>query len=220
MTAYKYILFDLDGTLTDPYEGITKSVQYALNAFGIIDEPLPKLKKFIGPPLKESFMEYYGFDADQAETAVEKYRERFRDTGIFENQIYEGAERLLQSLKECGFILAIASSKPTEFVERILDHFQIRNYFANITGSYMDGRRTKKSEVIQAVLETLEITEKTEVLMVGDRHHDIEGARQMGIDSAGVSFGYGGREELEAAGATTVVDDFSELEKFIIDRRL
>ena len=165
-------------------------------------------------------MEYYGFDADQAETAVEKYRERFRDTGIFENQIYEGAERLLQSLKECGFILAIASSKPTEFVERILDHFQIRNYFDNITGSYMDGRRTKKSEVIQAVLETLEITKKTEVLMVGDRHHDIEGARQMGIDSAGVSFGYGGREELETAGATTVVDNFSNLEKFIIDKKL
>ena len=215
MSKYKYILFDLDGTLTDPYEGITKSVQYALNAFGIKDEPLPKLKKFIGPPLKESFMEYYGFDGAKAETAVEKYRERFRDTGIFENQIYDGAVQLLSFLKDNGFILAIASSKPTEFVERILEHFHIRNYFDNVTGSFMDGRRTKKSEVVGAVLEALEITEKAQVLMVGDRYHDVEGAAAVGVDCAGVSFGYGGREELEAAGATVVVDSFNNLKNFI-----
>ncbi len=215
MSKYKYILFDLDGTLTDPYEGITKSVQYALNAFGIKDEPLPKLKKFIGPPLKESFMEYYGFDGAKAESAVEKYRERFRDTGIFENQIYDGAAQLLSFLKDNGFILAIASSKPTEFVERILEHFHIRNYFDNVTGSFMDGRRTKKSEVVGAVLEALEITEKAQVLMVGDRYHDVEGAAAVGVDCAGVSFGYGGREELEAAGATVVVDNFNELKNFI-----
>ena len=215
MSKYKYILFDLDGTLTDPYEGITNSVQYALNAFGIKDEPLPKLKKFIGPPLKESFMEYYGFDGAKAESAVEKYRERFRDTGIFENQIYDGAAQLLSFLKDNGFILAIASSKPTEFVERILEHFHIRNYFDNVTGSFMDGRRTKKSEVVGAVLEALEITEKAQVLMVGDRYHDVEGAAAVGVDCAGVSFGYGGREELEAAGATVVVDNFNELKNFI-----
>lgn len=215
MSKYKYILFDLDGTLTDPYEGITKSVQYALNAFGIKDEPLPKLKKFIGPPLKESFMEYYGFDSAKAETAVEKYRERFRDTGIFENQIYDGAETLLSFLKDNGFILAIASSKPTEFVERILEHFHIRNYFDNVTGSFMDGRRTKKSEVVGAVLEALGITEKAQVLMVGDRYHDVEGAAAVGVDCAGVSFGYGGWEELEAAGATVVVDNFNDLKNFI-----
>ena len=213
---YKYILFDLDGTLTDPYLGITQCVQYALNAYGIKDEPLEKLKKFIGPPLKNSFMEFYGFDSADADAAVEKYRERFRDTGIFENDIYEGVEEMLKTLKGRGLILAIASSKPQDFVERILDHFHIRQYFDNITGSFMDGRRTVKCEVIEAVIETLKIEDRSQVVMVGDRFHDVEGAKIAGVDCIGVSFGYGGREELEMAGAAAVVDSVEELRNFLM----
>lgn len=217
MSKYKYILFDLDGTLTDPYEGITRSVQYALDHFGIKDVPQPELKKFIGPPLKASFMEYYGFDDAKAELAVEKYRERFRDTGIFENEIYDGVEHMLGTLKDRGLVLAIASSKPTEFVERILKHFHIYDYFANITGSFMDGRRTDKYEVIMAAMEALAVADTAQVLMVGDRHHDVDGAVRAGVDCVGAAFGYGGRAELEQAGATAVVDCVAALEQFILE---
>ena len=215
MKKYHYLLFDLDGTLTDPFEGITKSVRYALDAFGIMNEPLDKLKKFIGPPLKESFMEYYGFDAQKAEAAVEKYRERFADTGIFENEIYDGVEEMLGALKAEGYVLAIASSKPTVFVERILEHFNIRSYFDNVTGSFLDGRRTKKSEVIEAVLCSLHITDKSSALMIGDRFHDVEGAREAGLDCVGVAFGYGGRQELESAGAIEIADSVAQLKSML-----
>lgn len=215
MGKYSYILFDLDGTLTDPFEGITKCVQYALNYYGIKDEPLKSLKKFIGPPLKESFMVYYGFDDQKAEGAVEKYRERFQDIGIFENKLYEGVDKMLQSLKESGYVLAIASSKPTVYVERILEHFHVAKYFDNITGSFLDGRRTKKSEVIEAVLTELDISDRSKVLMVGDRLHDVEGAAEAGIDCLGAGFGYGGREELETAGAIAVADTVKDVLNYI-----
>ena len=218
MKKYKYLLFDLDGTLTDPFEGITKSVQYALNAFGIMDEPLDKLKKFIGPPLKASFMDFYGFDSEKAETAVLKYRERFADTGIFENKVYDGVEQMLKVLKDSGYVLAIASSKPTVFVERILEHFHLRDYFDNVTGSFLDGRRTKKSEVIEAVIEALKIADRKEALMIGDRFHDVEGAKEAGIDCVGAAFGYGGREELENAGAIEVLGSVEELKKLLLCR--
>lgn len=211
MNRYKYILFDLDGTLTDPYEGITKSVQYALNVFGIKAEPLEKLKKFIGPPLKESFMEFYGLDSQQADQAVAKYRERFADVGIFENRLYDGIPEVLSFLKDRGYVLAIASSKPEVFVERILEHFHIRQYFDQVYGSFLDGRRTKKSEVIRAALEGLQVKDKCLAVMVGDRFHDVEGAREAGIPCIGVSFGYGGREELEQAGALGVADTVEQM---------
>ena len=211
MNRYKYILFELDGTLTDPFEGITKSVQYALNAFGIKDEPLEKLKKFIGPPLKESFMEFYGLDSRQADLAVAKYRERFSDVGIYENQVYDGIPELLGFLRDHGFVLAIASSKPEVFVERILEHFHIRQYFDQVYGSFLDGRRTRKSEVIRAALKGLQVEDFCQAVMVGDRFHDVEGAREAGISCIGVGFGYGGREELEQAGAAAVADTVEQL---------
>ncbi|MBB5263238.1 phosphoglycolate phosphatase-like HAD superfamily hydrolase/DNA-binding MarR family transcriptional regulator [Catenibacillus scindens] len=216
MSRYKYILFDLDGTLTDPFEGITKSVQYALNAFDIKDEPLEKLKKFIGPPLKESFMEFYGFDSDKAKKAVEKYRERFSEKGIFENSLYPGIDGMLAHLKEAGCVLAIASSKPEVFVKRIVDHFNIEKYFDQITGSFLDGRRTKKSEVVQAALEALHVEDKDTAIMVGDRFHDVEGAREVGLSCIGVSFGYGGREELSKAKAAAIADSVDELEHMLL----
>ena len=149
----------MDGTLTDPFEGITRSVQYALNAFGVKDEPLEALKRFIGPPLKASFMEFYGFDSDTAVAAVEKYRERFADIGIYENRLFDGIPQMLEKLKKTGHVLAIASSKPTVYVKRILQHFHIRQYFDHVMGSELDGRRTayKKENGRPAVLSDLDI---------------------------------------------------------------
>ncbi len=213
---YKYILFDLDGTLTDPFEGITRSVQYALNAFGVKDEPLEALKRFIGPPLKASFMEFYGFDSDTAVAAVEKYRERFADIGIYENRLFDGIPQMLEKLKKTGHVLAIASSKPTVYVERILQHFHIRQYFDHVMGSELDGRGTDKKEVVQAVLSDLHIEKNSrEAIMVGDRFHDVQGARACGLDCVGVTFGYGGKDELVQAGAAAVVDTVDALYHFL-----
>ncbi len=214
---YKYILFDLDGTLTDSFEGITKCVQYALNSYGIKDEPLEKLKVFIGPALKDSFMSFYGFSEEDALAATAKYRERFKDIGIYENKVYDGIPELLKKLKEKGYVMAIASSKPTVFVERILEYFNIKEYFSCVMGSLMNGIRGKKCDVIQAVFEELKITDKSQVLMVGDRLHDVEGAKQMNVDCLGVSYGFGGREELETAGATYVVDTVEEMEALLLN---
>ena len=151
----KYLLFDLDGTLTDPKIGITTCVQYALASFGIEEPDLDKLEPFIGPPLKESFMEFYDMDETQAEAAVEKYRERFRDIGLFENEVYKGIPKMLRTLQAKGMHLAVASSKPTVFVERILKHFHIEQYFEAIVGSELDGTRVNKDEVVQEALKRL-----------------------------------------------------------------
>lgn len=214
---FNYILFDLDGTLTDPKLGITSSVQYALRALGIEEPSLDKLEPFIGPPLADSFREFYGLDEGQIETAIAKYRERFNDRGIYENEIYPGIAEMLAALKASGKKLSIASSKPTRFVERILDYFDIRTYFDVIIGSNMDGTRSKKEEVVEEALRQMlpsEMTpaeKKAAVAMVGDRRFDIEGAREHGITSVGVSFGYAPEGELEQAGAEYIVDTVNAL---------
>lgn len=214
---FNYILFDLDGTLTDPKLGITSSVQYALRALGIEEPSLDKLEPFIGPPLADSFREFYGLDEGQIETAIAKYRERFNDRGIYENEIYPGIAEMLAALKASGKKLSIASSKPTQFVERILDYFDIRIYFDVIVGSNMDGTRSKKEEVVEEALRQMlpsELTsaeKKAAVAMVGDRRFDIEGAREHGITSVSVSFGYAPEGELEQAGADYIVDTVNAL---------
>ena len=214
---FDYILFDLDGTLTDPKLGITRSVQYALRALGIEEPSLDKLEPFIGPPLAESFREFYGREEEQVVTAGAKYRERFTDQGIYENEIYPGTARMLASLRAGGKKLAIASSKPTPFVERILDYFEIRAYFDYIIGSNMDGTRGKKEEVVEEALRQMlpagmpPAEKKAGVAMVGDRRFDIEGAREHGITSVGVSFGYAPEGELEQAGADHIVDTVEAL---------
>lgn len=219
---FEYILFDLDGTLTDPKIGITSSVQYALRAFGIDEPNLDKLEPFIGPPLADSFMEFYGFTPEQANQAIEKYRERFDGQGIYENELYEGIDKMLFALKEKKKILAIASSKPTPLVLRVLEHFDIRQYFDYIVGSELDGRRSKKEEVVAEALRLMlpasfDVQEKKEhVAMVGDRKFDIEGAKAFGLTSIGVSFGYASEGELEAAGADYIVDTVSELKDLLL----
>lgn len=215
---FDYILFDLDGTLTDPKIGITSSVQYALRALGIDEPNLDKLEPFIGPPLADSFMEFYGLTPGQTKLAIEKYRERFNNQGIYENEMYEGIDKMLAALKKNGKMLAIASSKPTPLVIRVLEYFHLKEYFDYIVGSELDGRRSKKEEVVEEALRlmvpaSLSAQERKErVAMVGDRKFDVEGARAFGLTSVGVSFGYAPEGELEAAGADYIVDTVSELE--------
>lgn len=215
----KYLLFDLDGTLTDPGTGITACVRYALQSFGIEETDQAKLEQFIGPPLQDSFMDFYGFDAGQAQAAVEKYRERFQDTGIFENEVYEGIPKMLHTLQSKGFFLAVASSKPQVFVERILDHFDLHKYFKVVVGSELDGTRSNKDEVVQEALNRLfayKPIQKGQVYMIGDRKFDVEGAKALGVESVGVTYGYGSMEELKAAKADYIVRSVEELEKFLL----
>jgi len=213
----QYILFDLDGTLTDPAEGITKSVQYALKQFGIEEDDLEKLLPFIGPPLKESFMEFYGFSEEKALEAVDRYREYFGPKGIFENEVYKGIPELLEELTEAGRTLILATSKPVVFAEQILEHFDLRQYFEFIGGSDIEQTRAKKSEILQYILEECQLVDLTELVMVGDRKHDIIGAKQFGIDTVGVLYGYGSEEELTEAGADVLVDSVRKLREYLLE---
>ena len=214
------ILFDLDGTLTDPKEGITKCVQYALAHFGIDVPNLDDLMCFIGPPLVDSFQMFYGFSEEKAEEAVVKYRERFKDIGIFENGVYDGVLEMLKACKAAGKTIGLATSKPEEFARRILDKYGMAEYFDEITGSTMDGRINAKGDVIMEAFRRMGIDgpdKKERVIMVGDRKHDIIGAKQCGIESIGVRFGYAEEGELEAAGADYIVDTVEELKKLCIN---
>ncbi len=213
---YDTILFDLDGTLTDPKEGITKSVAYALEAFGIQVEDLDTLCKFIGPPLKESFMVYYGLSDSQGDEAVAKYRERFSVTGLFENKVYAGIREMLELLKEEGKTLIVATSKPAIYSRQILEHFDLMKYFTFLSGSELDGTRVDKAEVIAYALRENDIKDLSKVLMVGDREHDIIGANKNGIDSVGVIYGYGCREEFEENHATYVAESVEDLKEFTL----
>lgn len=211
---YHYVLFDLDGTLTDPKEGICKSVQYALHAAGIEENDLDKLEPFIGPPLLASFQEFYGMDEEEAKAAAGKFRERFETVGIYENELYPDMEAFLSSLRKKGIRLGVASSKPQEFVEKVLVHFKIRSYFQVVAGSERDGKRVEKNEVIKEALRQF-FGEKGipahDILMVGDRRFDVEGAKAFDIKCAGVSYGYAKEGELEKAKASYVADDLEEL---------
>ncbi len=213
----EFILFDLDGTLTNPELGITRSIQYALKAFQIIEPKLEDLRKYIGPPLRDSLQEFNGFDASQAEEAVAKYREYFVKTGIFENEVYEGIETLLEGLCRAGKTLLVATSKPEEFARRILEHFGLEAYFTDVCGATMDASRDSKEAVIRYALEKNQITDLTSAVMVGDRLHDIEGAKSAGIASIGVLFGFGSRSELEEAGADRIAGTVEELYQIIME---
>lgn len=213
---YKYILFDLDGTLTDPKLGITKSVAYALKSYGIQVDDLDSLQKFIGPPLQESFVKYYGFSEEQGAEAVEKYREYFKPYGIYENKVYDGVENMLAELVKCGKKVILATSKPTVFANVILEYFHLDKYFTCAVGSELDGSRVKKGEVITEALRQAGVTDKSLAVMIGDREHDILGAKENGIDSIGVLYGYGDRAEHEAAGAGMIVESVKDLLEYLL----
>lgn len=209
------LLFDLDGTLTDPKEGITKCVQYALAHFGIKVTDLNELMCFIGPPLIESFQMFYGFDKEKAEEATAKYRERYKDIGIFENGVYSGIIDMLKVCKAAGKKLCLATSKPEIFAVRILERYGMAEYFDEAVGSTLDGSINAKDEVINEAFRRLGIDDakKKDVIMIGDRKHDILGAKKCGIESIGVRFGYAETGELEEAGADYIVDTIEELGK-------
>lgn len=216
--SYKIILFDLDGTLTDPKEGITKSVQYALDSLGVHEPDLDRLECFIGPPLLDSFQEFYGLDRSQAAQGLIKYRERFCVKGIFENILLPGVPEMLGALKKAGKVMALATSKPEPFAVQILKHFEILSYFDAAVGCGLDESRGSKAEVIEEVFRRLGIEEeqKREVLMVGDRKHDVIGAKRCGIHSLGVAFGYAPPGELEESGAEHLVQTVEELTRFLL----
>ena len=216
MSRYDVIFFDLDGTLTDPGLGITSSVAHALRRAGITPPPLRELYPFIGPPLVDSFVKYYGMTHEEGRTAVDWFREYFRDRGIFENEVYPGIEAMLARLREAGKTLVLATSKPEEFALRILDHFGLRQYFDCVTGASMDETLSRKDEVIALALTRCKPADLNRVIMVGDRLHDIEGAKKNGLAAIGVLYGYGSREELETAGANEIAATVKELEQLLL----
>lgn len=209
-----YYFMDLDGTVTDSKEGITKSVAYALRRFGISVDNLDALEVFIGPPLADSFREYYGFDEEQAAAAVEAYREYFSTQGIFENVLYDGMRELLEHVTERGAKVVLATSKPEPFAKQILQYFDLLKYFSFVAGSTLDGKRSRKGDVIRYALEALGIAPQ-EAVMIGDRKHDVIGAKENKMKSVGVLYGYGDRAELEAAGADWLAEDVRGLEALL-----
>lgn len=216
--SYQMILFDLDGTLTDPKTGITKSVQYALAKFNIDEPDLDKLIPFIGPPLVESFQEFYSLSKEEAQTAVGYYREYFTQYGMYENAVYPGIKEMLAKLVDAGKELIIATSKPTVFSEKILEYFGMLPYFKAIVGSNLDGSRIHKTEIIDYILAGIPHIAKADIVMVGDRKHDIIGAQNNGIDAIAVSYGYGGLEELQQAGPSLIISSVNDLEQFFIQK--
>lgn len=206
MERYASILFDLDGTLTDPGKGIHNSVAYALDKMGLPKQTQQELNRFIGPPLQEGFSRLCGLDEKQVNEAVAYYREYYQEKGIFENVLYPGVEQMLGTLKDNGRKLIVTTSKPEVYARRILEYFRLAPYFTYIAGGNLDGSRCTKSEVIRYALEKCRIHEKSCCVMVGDRKHDMIGAKSEGIASIGVLYGYGSQEELLMAGADALAE--------------
>ncbi len=217
--TYQAVLFDLDGTLTDPFEGITKSVQYALAHFGINEPNLYQLKHFIGPPLKQTIEATYGLTPEQGDEALRKYRERFSIKGIYENKLYCGIHSLLEELRANGVRCAIASSKPHFYIHKILVHFGIDEFFEAVTGSELDGQRTDKAEVITHALSQLGLSAKDRVVMVGDRIHDAIGAQTVGIDFIAAGYGYAEPDEFMNTPHVALVNSVLELKNFLLDEK-
>ena len=215
MKHYDYIFFDLDGTLTDSGPGIFNAVRYALRYYGYAEPSNEELWRFVGPPLHESFQRFYGFDEPTSLEAVEVFREYYNVTGIFENSVYPGIPELLQALCAAGKTLMVATSKPQTAAERVLEHFGLRQYFRYVTGATADSSLVKKADIIAHVLNTAGVT-GSDVLMVGDREHDVLGAKENGMACLGVLWGYGSREELEQAGASDIAENAEEARQIIL----
>ena len=211
------LLFDFDGTLFDTGPGVMGCVQYALEQMGAEALDEATLRKFVGPPLDESFMEFCGFSQERAREAVLRYRERYQPTGIWECEPYPGIPELLKKLREAGFLLSVATSKPTPSAMKILERYHMDSLFDFVCGSEFDGTRSKKSEVVSAVLDHFGMTSQPElVLMIGDRKYDVLGAKEIGVECLGVRYGYSEPKELESAGAIAVVDSIQDLENYLL----
>ncbi|MFM0589115.1 HAD family hydrolase [Streptococcus suis] len=212
---YQTILFDLDGTLTDSGQGILNSVAYALEKMGIEEPDTANLNRFIGPPLYESFSRFYQLSPEDTQSAVDAFRVYFKEKGMFENQLYPGIIPLLEELRTAGKTLVIATSKPEIFAKQILEHFGIAHYLDVIAGASLDSSRISKADVIGYAINQLEAFPKHAV-MIGDREHDIEGARMHQLPAIGVLYGYGSKQEFEKAGATMIVETVQDLKKVLL----
>ncbi|WP_455663361.1 HAD-IA family hydrolase [Pradoshia sp.] len=208
---YKVILFDLDGTLTDPFFGISQSVQYALRKMGIKVPDYEHLREFIGPPLQETFVQMFQMTELEVQIAITYYRERYTSQGIYENEVYPGVRQLLKLLIEKEYILVIATSKPSIYAERIVSHFGLESYFDRIIGSQLDGGRSNKTEIIQHTMSLYPHIMPTDFIMVGDRMHDIIGAQNAAIDSIAVLYGYGSEAELRHSKPSFLAKSIEEL---------
>ena len=215
MKTYHYILFDLDGTLTDSAEGIINCVLYSLERYGIQEDDREKLKAFVGPPLVDSYRNYYHVTEEEARKLTEYYRERFSVTGWKENRVYEGIPEVLDALKKAGKHLILATSKPEVYTRKIMELFGLSQYFEVICGATLDGRIVQKGQVIAYAISQIGAEHKAEMVMVGDREHDVYGAAEHGIPCIGVLYGYGSREELVSAGATMLCETVSELPELL-----
>ena len=211
-----FLFFDLDGTLTDSAPGIINSARYALSHFGIKPNDDVMLK-FIGPPLLESFQNLCGLDEENSREAIRLYREYFAVKGMFENSVYDGVYEMLEALRDEGKILAVATSKPEVYARKILDHFHLSEYFAHISGAALDHVRMTKADVLRNAVRGTEISDLCQGLMIGDRRHDVEGGNEVGMETLGVLYGYGSREELISAGAVDTAKTPSEVVSKILN---
>ena len=214
---YTHCFLDMDGTVVNSAPGVTHSVAYALEKCGIAPPPAEELICFIGPPLVWSFAKFYGMNEEQTKQALEYYRQYYRKTGIYECDVYEGIESLLKKLNEMGIVCVMATSKPHEFANQILEHKNLKQYFSFVSGPEMDGTRNEKAEVIAYAMENLSLTDPSKILMVGDRDHDTKGAALHGVDSVGALWGFGDAKELLSTGAKEVFETPLDLQKALCD---
>ena len=212
---YQIILFDLDGTLTDSSLGIINSICFALEKMNIPVPAREDLLPFIGPPLKESFSKYFHLSDEESQQAVTFYRQYFSEIGLFENQLYPDVILVLSDLRASGKELFLATSKPEIFAVQILEHFQIKDFFQVVAGATLDGKRSTKADVIQHALKIAQVRDTRQCLMVGDRKYDIEGAKAHLMDAVGVLYGFGTKNELVEAGATSILDKLADLPSLI-----
>lgn len=211
----KAVLFDLDGTVSDSREGVTKCVQYGLKKIGIEEDDLVKLECFIGPPLIESYTKFYGLTEEKAKEAIQYYRERYEPIGVHECILFDGVEECLAKLKEDGYTVGLASSKPEEYCKIILEEHGIMQYFDDVVGATLDGKINTKAEVLEEVFRRWKHFEKDEICLIGDTIFDVNGANTMGIACLCVSFGFGDVEEMKKAGAVAIFDHFMELPEIL-----
>ena len=216
--SFEYILLDLDGTVTDSAEGVINSVAYALEKLGCPVDDKSSLMKFIGPPLTESFKDFYNFDEETIQLGVRYYRDYYNDNGIFQNRLYDGIPELLKSLKQHGKTVILATSKPEVYAKRILEHFNVDLYFDFIGGSTFDAERNTKTGVLKYILKECRIDNLSDAVMIGDRKHDIVGAHEVGLKCAAILYGYGNEPEFKEYNADFIIDTVDDLKKFLTDQ--
>ncbi len=215
---FEFILFDLDGTLTDSGPGILNCLEYALEDQRIPIPERDQMRTYLGPPLVDTFRDVFGMNNQQIAQAIDKYRERYHDIGLFENSVYEGVPELLAELQAAGIRMATATSKPEYSATRILQHFELDQYFEFIGAAALDGTRDSKSLVIKHTLDNTNTSPTSHnMIMIGDRRHDVHGAREHGIDTIGVLWGYGDAIELEDAGVTDLATNTENLKNLLLD---